>query len=432
MLRRLSIIMMTIIMLMSAGPACISNPAPKNVEISFYKRGYVPGGKDVTSETIAKAVEVFRANHPNITVHIVGVPWTTEGTNQLEAALVSHSGMHVFSVSAIDLARYARAGYLSELDPYLTANDRSDFYTSGLQAAAVDGKIYAWPVWVTAVSIFANTAIFEERGVALPTLSKFWTWEEFVTAGQHLTFSRADGSKVYAFNASSQPGVVVYQPLIYMDGGRVLSPDGRKFTQNSAEGLSALQKMADMTQVYKITPPDFGNVDQLMARKQFTDGQLAMVMDTPSFLSELEKSGNAIRYAVIPPPAGKLGRLVTGGAFGLYGVVKVTDSQEQLAAHEFARYITGSQVAKDVPGYQQAPGLRKSNTSFATNANREIIAKLVAFGVYEPPVSVSPEARLKQETAMQSVILGLKKPPEAMAEIAPIFQRELDMQFAKR
>jgi multiple sugar transport system substrate-binding protein len=149
-----------------------------------------------------------------------------------------------------------------------------------------------------------------------------------------------------------------------------------------------------------------------------------MLMSTPGFVPDLEKS--SFPLAVAPPPTGDLGKLVTNGAFGLYAVVNVDDQDQLKAAHELAKYLTGSQVAKDIPGWQLAPGLRKSNTGYATNDNRAVIAKLVADGVYEAPVATSAELGTKYGAALQSIILGKQTPQEAMDQIAPEYQKELD------
>lgn len=394
------------------------------VTITFFKRGYTSDGTDTTSLTNAQAVQAFEKDHPNIKVNLVGIPWTADGTAQLEAALAAHSGINVFSVNMVDLARYARAGLMAPIDPYLTTEDKQDFYASGLQAAVVDGKVYAWPLWVTAVSIYANPAIFKARGVALPTLDDPWTWDEFVTAAQQLTFTRPDGIPVYGFTAPSNPGTMAYQPLFYIDGGRVLSPDGKRFVQNSAEGVSAMQKVGDLANRHHVTPLDFGQTDQAIVRSQFISGTVAMLMETPGFIPDLEK--RPFDFVSVAVPLGKLGKTVSTGAFGLYGIANVSDTLQLQAANEFARYLTGSQVARDVPNYQQAPGLRRSNTSYATSPNRDIVAKLVSFGIYEPVIDISPGVRLQWETALQSVLLGQKTARQALDEIAPIYQAELD------
>jgi multiple sugar transport system substrate-binding protein len=399
--------------------------APKAVTITFYQRGYVAGGTDATAITTDKAIEIFQKNNPGVKVNIVGIPWTAEGDTKLEAALAAKSDINVFRVTSPNLPRYAKQGILSSIEPFLTDADKADFYPSGFQVATVDGKIWAWPLWVTAISIFANTDIFKERGVALPSLQKPWTWDEFVAAAKQLTFKRADGTQVYGFTSSSKWGAVEYYPLMYIDGGRILSADGKKFVQNQPEGVSALQKIADLALVHKVTPPDFGTVDQAGVRAQFKDRKtVAMLMSTPGFLPDLDKEKFPV--AVLPPPVGKLGKTVTNGAFGLYAVVNVSDPDKLKASHELAKYLTGSQVAKDVTGWQLAPGLRKSNTGYSTDANREIIAKLVEYGVYEAPVATSAELGNNYGAALQAIILGKKTAQQAMDEIAPEYQKELD------
>ncbi len=420
-------ILILFVMIVQLLTACEARNPQSPVEITFYKRGYTEGGTDITSTTIAQAVQAFQVANPHIKVNVVGVDWTPEGTALLEQALAERKGINVFSVGSNDLLRLSRAGILSELEPYLTEDDISDFYASGLDAARADGKIYAWPVWVTAVSVVANPDLFAERGVELPSLENPWTWDQFVAACQKLTFTRADGTALYGFSVPAATGNVAYLPLLYIEGGRVLSPDGRRFVQNEPDGVSALQKLADLSLVYHVTPPDFGLSNQAAVLAQFKEGHLAMMMVTPSIVSEIEKSN--LPLAVLPPPMGSLTQVVTTGAFGMYGVVKVDDPAVLAASHEFARYITGSQVAVDVPGYQQAPGLRRSNTAYATTPNREVIARLVSFGVYEAPVATSSDLRVAWETAMQDVLLGKQTALEALDGISTTYQAELDAQF---
>jgi len=409
-----------------AKPAAQPTAAPaKSVTITFYQRGYTEGGTDATSVTTAKAIEIFQKNNPNAKVNIVGIPWTAEGDTKLEAALSAKSDINVFRVTSPNLPRYSKQGVLSNIEPFLTDAEKADFYPSGFQVATVDGKIWAWPLWVTAISIFANTEIFKEKGVALPSLDKPWTWDQFVEAAKTLTYKKADGTQVYGFSSSSKWGAVEYYPLMYIDGGRILSADGKKFVQNDANGVSALQKIADLALVHKVTPPDFGTVDQAGVRAQFKDRKtVAMLMSTPGFIPDLEKENFPL--AVVPPPVGKLGKTVTNGAFGLYAVVKVDDQDKLKAAHELAKYLTGSQVAKDITGWQLAPGLRKSNTGYATNPAREMVAKLVEYGVYEAPVATSAELGNNYGAALQAIILGKQTAKEAMDAIAPAYQKELD------
>lgn len=404
-------------------PAAPEGPAP--VTITFYQRGYVEGGTDAGSVTTDKAVQKFMEDNPHITVNIVGIPWTAEGDTKLEAALAARSDINIFRVTSPNLPRYAKQDILSEITPFLTEEDKADFYESGFQVATVDGKVWAWPLWVTAISIFANTDIFAERGVDLPSMEDPWTWDEFIEAARQLTFERDDGTQVFGFTSSSKWGAVEYYPLMYIDGGRIISADGKQFVQNQPEGVSALDKIASLALEHKVTPPDFGTVDQAGVRSQFKDlKNIAMLMSTPGFLPDLENENFPL--AVVPPPIGDMGTLVTNGAMGLFAVVDVDDQDQLQAAHDLASYLTGSQVAQDVEGWQLAPGLRRSNTSYATTPTREVIAKLVEFGVYEVPVAVSAEVGTNYGAALQAIILGEMTAQEAMDAIAPEYQAALD------
>ncbi len=239
-LRCISLSIALLLLIGCAAPIVPGTP----VTITFYKRGYTDGGTDTTSVTNALAVKAFEQTHPNIKVKIVGIPWTADGTAQIEAALSAHTGINVLSVNTSDLARFARAGWLAPIDPYLSDDDKADFYASGLEAAMVDGKTYAWPLWVTAVAIYANPALFQERGVALSTLDKPWTWAEFVSIAQQLTFQRPDGTTVYAFSSSTPPGAVVYLPLLYIDGGRILSPDASASSRTPPKASALCRRSA--------------------------------------------------------------------------------------------------------------------------------------------------------------------------------------------
>ena len=60
---------------------------PVPVTIYYYRRGYVEGGTDAASLKARAIVDAFQKRYPYITVNIIGIPYTPEGTAQLEAAL---------------------------------------------------------------------------------------------------------------------------------------------------------------------------------------------------------------------------------------------------------------------------------------------------------------------------------------------------------
>ncbi len=406
-------------------PACgVKEPLP--VTITYYRRGYVEGGEDAASQKARLIVASFQKRYPHITVKIVGIPYTSDGTSQLYAALERREDINVFSLVPGMIPDLVRRGIISNIEPFMTKEDKEDYYENAMQMAMVNGKVYAWPQWVTVIAVYGNPDIFAERGVAPPTIEDPWTWQEFVEACRKLTFMREDGAQVYGFSTPSVPGQMVFLPIFYMDGGRVRTPDGRTFTLNHPEAVSALQKFADLHLVENVTPPDFGTVGQPEVRAQFKAGTVAMIMETPNLITELQTEG--IPFFVFPNPLGETGQLVTSGGFGLFAVVQADDPNVLAASHAFARYLTSTEVAQDIPGYQLAPSLRRSNTFFATDEARSIVSQLVVYGIYETPADVPMDMENQLELALQSILLGEKTAQQAMDEIAPIYQKELDAQ----
>ena len=108
--------------------AATQPPVAKQVTLTFYQRGYTEGGTDATSVTTAKAIAIFQKANPNVKVNIVGIPWTAEGDTKLEAALAAKSDINLFRVTSPNLPRYAKQGVLSNIEPFLTDEDKKDFY----------------------------------------------------------------------------------------------------------------------------------------------------------------------------------------------------------------------------------------------------------------------------------------------------------------
>lgn len=418
---RAGILAVALFMLIFGGAAA----QDETTTIIFYQRGYVEGGGDAASVSTDEAIAAFEERFPNIDVQVIGIPWTTEGSAILETALASGDGVNVFRVTNVDVIRYAREGVLSPIDPYLTEEDLEDLYPAGLQAVTDAGATWAWPLWATTIPIMANTEYFEQRGVEVPTVEEGWTWDEFVEAAKALTFVREDGVQVYGFSSSFDVDFVGVEPLYYIDGGRVRSEDGTTFVQNQPEGVSALQKMADLALVHKVVPPDFGQAKQLIVRGYFKDSRtVAMFMEPPGFIPDLEAADFPL--AILPVPTGDSGEPVSTGGIGLYAVVDVEDDAAEAAAHELGRWLTGAEVAEVVEGYQLAPSLRRSNTSYATDETREVINELAGANVFEFPFAIPAELKANYYAALQAIILGQQTAQDAMDAIAPEYQAALD------
>ena len=90
------------------------------------------------------------------------------------------------------------------------------------------------------------------------------------------------------------------------------------------KAISGLQKLADLYQIYQITPP--GPEDQfhrLTLKLNLKAALLPCSSVCLLFIRELEEENFPV--TVIPIPTGNLDQLVTTGAFGMYAVYNIAD-----------------------------------------------------------------------------------------------------------
>lgn len=376
--------------------------------IQYWALNYQPDGANQTGKLTDAAIAAFTKANPDITIEVTGYTGDQAGFTKLTQAVQGGQAVDVFRLPSDILPLLVQDGVVAPIDEFLTEEDRADIYPNLLEAVKIEGKAYAWPLWVPPVGMYLNLDIFEEKGVEPP--KEGWTYEEFVEIAKQLTFTRENGEQVYGYTALIDPGVVNAWPFILSDGGSPLSADNTKYTFNSPESISGLQKLVDLAQVHKVTPPDFGTQAITDIQTGFKEKKVYAMYSEPSGASSGYKADN-VNFDVVPMPIGKSGKPVTAGGIGLISVAAVEDETKLQAAMDFARYLTSGQVGQDVEGYYLAPGARKSVQV------AEPIDKFVPFVEHTyitPIIAEWPQIRTIIHPQIQNAILGQAKPDEAL------------------
>lgn len=375
--------------------------------LNYWVLGYQPGGQGLGSRLMDAAVAKFEEANPGIQVEITGYPGTQEGFTKLTQAVQSGTGVDLFRLPSDILPLLVRDGLVAPIDAYLTEADRADIYPNLLQSVTIDGKIYAWPLWVPPVGMYLNLDIFEERGVQVPDGD--WTYEEFVAIAKQLTFTRPDGTQVYGYTALIDPGVVNAWPFILGDGAKPLSDDNKRYTWDTPEGISGLKKLVDLAQVHKVTPPDFGAQTIEEVQGAFSGGMVAMYSEPSGASNGYKEQG--MNFEVVSMPIGASGKPITTGGIGLISVSQTDDQAKLQAAMDLARYLTSAEVQQDVPGFYLAPGARRSVEV------SDPIAKFSPFVEYTwitPIIAEWPQIRTILHPQIQNAIFGQITPEEAL------------------
>lgn len=417
-----------------AGSPATSTPggpaqAAKPVSIEWWRRNYTPGSQNAETRTSDGAVKAFRERHPNVSISIQGGPFGAETDQKFDLAILQQkAGPDVFHTTGGDVLKYAAAGQLSE--PPLTEADRRDFNPSALQATTYKGKAVAYPLWIVPWFEYINLDLFKERGVTPPKDGN-WTYDEFLAAAKKLTFKRPDGKQIYGFAHANDEFA-----FLLIDGGRPYDKDVKKWTFNSAEAVSGLEKWIALARE-KVMPPDFLTLNPNDAQARFISGDVA-ILQRPSAMINVLNADRRFEYGknweIANFPKGRGDQTAWGGV-GFIAVREQQDADKKAAAHQFAKYLTGPQVGPDLIKhappieYWLAPAARVSAAGIYGEYHpaKAKVAKMSSFTYVLPNVRTFSEIDQKHlRPARDAALEGKKTPKQALDEVAVAAQRLLD------
>ncbi|MBI5877871.1 MAG: extracellular solute-binding protein [Chloroflexi bacterium] len=386
--------------------------------LNLWVLGYTPGNQFANPFDLA--VAQFMADNPDIKVEITGYPPNDEGFTKLTTAVQTGQGIDLLRLPSDRLPAFVKDDLLTPIDEFMTASDKADILPNLLDAVRLkNGKAYAWPLWVVPMGMYVNKDVFAEANVPLPP--KDWTWEQFVDAAKKTTFKRASGDQVYGWAGFVDPGVVNTWSMFMAEDKSVrpMMADG-KFGFDSPAAAAGLARYASLTLEAKVTPPDFGSMQDAAVKGGFSKKQFAMITDATGFAAQAK--ADKVNFEIYPMPTVK-GNKLTIGAIGLIAVTAIKDKVKLQAAMDLGRYLTSGEVQEDVPpggsaatGFYLAPGARKS-VKIADPLDKFIP---MLPDMYVTPIidNWAPLTRLIHPV-LQNIIYGKVKPEDGMKQIAP-------------
>ena len=403
--------------------------AAKPVSIEWWRRNYTAGTQNAETVTSDGAVKAFRERNPNFTISIQGGPFGPETDQKFDIAILQQkAGPDVFHTTGGDVLKYAAAGQLSE--PPLTAAEKADFNTSALTATTYKGKVVAYPLWIVPWFEYINLDLFKERGVTPPADGN-WTYDQFLDAAKKLTFKRADGKQIYGFAHANDEFA-----FMLIDGGRLYDTDVKKWTFNSAEAVSGLEKWIALARE-KVMPPDYLTLNPNDSQARFIAGEIAILQRPSAMINVLNADAKwkyGTNWEIANFPRGATAQTAWGGV-GFIAVREQADADKKAAAHSFAKYLTGPDIGPDLKKmtppveYWLAPAARTSAAGIygEYHAAKAKVAKMGSFTYVLPNVSTWAEIDQKYlRPARDAALEGKKTAKQALDEVAPTAQRLLD------
>ncbi|MEJ2707228.1 MAG: extracellular solute-binding protein [Anaerolineales bacterium] len=242
------------------------------------------GMEESTAKQFNHMVEVFEAQHPNVTIEYEGIAW--ENTRQqllLEAS--SGNPPDVAQVAAPWIGQFAYSGAIEPLENW--AGDILPDYVEGVVDSytfpGADGETHTWGLpWVAVHdAIFYNTELMRQAGLDTENLPQ--TIDEFEQVVRAIAALGTDdqGNKIWGYTTATDRSELtanIFNAWLFNFGGDVLDDEGNVIINNEAgvKALTFMKKLVDDG----IMPAGFPFRDQynLMVNYQtggFSDGSYA-------------------------------------------------------------------------------------------------------------------------------------------------------------
>ncbi|MFI4996887.1 MAG: ABC transporter substrate-binding protein [Hyphomicrobiales bacterium] len=275
---------------------------------------WAPNWGQARAEELARK---FEAANPDLKVKIE-VTVSDGLQNRVLVALKSGSPPDLIEIQNGWNIPFAATGTLMPLDDVYAKSkiDKADFAPAALSLSTLDGKLYGLPYRIEAHAVYYNKAAFREAGLDPAKPPK--TWPELTEVAKKLT-KTVNGKPQfgYGITGGGEFGNTIYRtlPLIWMNGGSILSDDMKQVIVNQKPAVEAVEFYTGMLTKEKVSPPSTLQNDGLALRRLFIAGSIAMYQSGQFDIVAIKKENPSLDFGIMPIPAppGKSPAALLGG-----------------------------------------------------------------------------------------------------------------------
>lgn len=283
--------------------------------------------------TVNQLLEIFQKRYPNITVQ---PRYTDFGDyfTKLNADVATKSIADVLFLTYVPT--YAAKGAIQDIHAALKSAGRSlKGYTPGqLFLFEYNGGLFGVPRDTDTKVIFYNRTLFKKAGVAFP--KDGWSYDDLRTTAKALT--KGSGARISQYGYAYETDF--WRLWLWQNGVELFDNSAKptKATFNTPDGATALQFIADLTNVDQVTPPPSQMASSATIASLFTSGQLAMAFGNHALVPTFASTKGLDWFVVgMPHFTGHPTVNASGGAG--YAISKWT--KEPDAAYKLWNFFTG-------------------------------------------------------------------------------------------
>ncbi|MCD1636424.1 sugar ABC transporter substrate-binding protein [Martelella mediterranea] len=352
----------------------------------------------------------------------------TQGIQKVTVELSSRSPAYdLVFVEASEVVRFAPAGLLEPLNPYIEAAgdvDIDDFLPATIEANTIDGEIYALPHFAATQMLYWRPDIFEEAGLDGPpeTFAEMMEQCRTIEEKVDITCTAMRGKP------STSENIWYWTQILKGMGGSYVTswPDDLTPAINSPEAIEAAEYYAELMNEHAIPGSVSASYDEVVIAMQ--QGNIAMTIEGAPLAGrildpELSKVSGKLGFAV--PPGGPAGTFApfTSQAYGVNAASRNkeaaaafliwatgTDNMLDIASNSSFVAVTRNSVWED-PAFIESHGYDFGAGSF-TQAYRDTLAAADPF--YRLPIAEFRPAADRVGIALQEVVTGQSSAEDAL------------------
>jgi multiple sugar transport system substrate-binding protein len=302
-----------------------------------------------------------------------------------------------------------------------------DVLPSAQRMSSYEGKLIGIPYRVTMVILHYQPALLAAAGLAGPPR----TFAEFTAAALALTKAGAPDRYGVGIIGRQGPGIIPsFSPWLYSNGGSLIDPATYEIHINKPQAVEALEYYGDLLTRHKVIPPEAltWEFDEIVAGGQ--NDRYAMTATYAPYgtaMNDPKQSKTGGRWTATTMPGATdpaQGRTWIGG----WTIAVPTSSRNKEHAFDFVQMATNAQwMARSLDRGNLPP--RNSVLKDPTVGNRfpwtPAAAAAMETAILIPNMPVYPTLEAQLRAAVSAVLVGQRKPKEALDAVAADWQRTL-------
>lgn len=355
-------------------------------------------------EKLPELLKGFEEANPDVKVSVTPVPWDS-AHDKFTSAIAAGTAPDVAQVGSTWMAEFVG---LNALEPTPEEIDLDVFFDGAVEALTVDGTAYGIPWYVETRVVYYRKDIAEQAGLTeVPT-----DWESFHAFAAAMK-DKGGATWGTALQPGGQGSWQTVTPLIWSNGGKVVSEDGSEFAFEDPKNTEAVAYYQSFfTDGIANKTPAEGTTEQ-----DFVSGAVPMFISGPWMMAAVEAAGGegfADKYGVFVMPQKETSSSFLGGAnLGVF-----TSTKNRDAAWKLVQYLGTKETqiewfaqSTDLPAVEAA----WEDPSVSSNEKFEVFNEQLKTAVAPPAIQTWEQVATKFDAQLERVCKEGLDPAEALA-----------------